>query len=192
VGGRAISSEPGTAAYEGEDVRPIFEGAVLEDRDTEPFAGSPVFWALLLLPLAAFLGVEGRFQLRERQARDPIGRRARGAGGNAGKRLAAAERAMRDGLVKDFYGQLARTFTSYVEERANLAATGMTHDELRAGLVAVGYHEDTVEAVITELENCDFARFAPAADVERQMKEALQRATQLVKRLEQTKPRSLP
>lgn len=192
VTGVALGSQPSAAALSGEDVRPIFEDSALESDRPEPLAQRPLYWALLLLPLAAFVAVEARFRLRRRDRQNPGQRLAKDAYGNAKKRLRAAERAVRDDLVKDFYGQISRTLIGYLEERANLPATGMTHDELRHAARQVGYEEALVDGVIVELENCDFARFAPQGSASNRMRETLERVSELLRKLEGVQPRRLP
>ncbi len=192
VQGPEIRRDEGGAAYEGEDIAPLFEGVSIRPHSRRPFAATPLFWIFVALPLAGLLLVETRYRLRRRAAADPQGRRYRGAHSNARKRLRAAEQAARDGLVKDFYGQLARALSGVVEERANLPVTGMTHDELRARMLDVGYGAPLVDRVITELENCDFARFAPAASADAQMRENLARVRGLIDELARVQPRRSP
>lgn len=189
--GARISKAGREAAFARRDVTPIFEAAPLERRSS-PFFGSVWFWLLVVLPVGGFGYVEFRHRRGVSDARNPERRRSKEAGVNARKRLKAAERAQRDKLVKDFFGQIARTFSSYFEERVNLPATGMTHEELRQGAVEAGYPTELVEAVVVELENCDFARFAPAASVEQQMRDALARAQELITKLEQASPKRKP
>ncbi|MCB9786800.1 MAG: protein BatD [Deltaproteobacteria bacterium] len=192
VTGRAMASESQTAALAGEDIEPIIEGHTLRRDERLQLLGTPLLWALILLPLAGWLGTEITWRLRARAAKDPAKRRSRGAHKNARMRLGLAREAMKAGLVKDFYGHLSRTLTSYFEERANVPAMGLTHDELREAAGRAGYPADLLEAVIVELENCDFARFAPAGSADAQMREAAARAQELLGRLDRVEPRRLP
>ena len=194
VTGEKVTGRSNAAALSGEDVRPIFgdDRAKLEAGAHEPLSSSPLYWALLGVPLFAFLGVEVRWRLGERDRRRPGQRAARGAYANAKKRLRAAEQALRDRLVKDFYGQISRTLIGYLEERANLPATGMTHDELRHASRDAGYGADLVDRLVVEMENCDFARFAPHGSAADKMRETLDRASALLKELDRIPPRRRP
>jgi hypothetical protein len=192
VTGRAMASTSETAALSGDDIGPIVEGHQLRRDERVELLGTPLLWALMLLPLGGWLGVEAAYRVRVRQARDPAKRRSRGAYKNAKMRLALARDAMKAGLVKDFYGHLSRTLTSYFEERANVPAMGLTHDELREAARQAGYPAELLDAVIVELENCDFARFAPAGSVDAQMREAAARVQELLGRLDGVDPRRLP
>jgi len=194
VTGDRVTGEQNAAALSGEDVRPIFgvDRATLEPGAREPLSSQPLYWGFLALPLLGFLLVEARWRLRERDRRHPGQRASRSAHANSKKRLRAAEQAMRDALVKDFYGQIARTLVGYLEERANIPATGMTHDEVRGAAREAGYPPDLVDRVIVEMENCDFARFAPHGSASDRMRETLDRTASLLGELDRVNPRRRP
>ncbi|MFT7580395.1 MAG: hypothetical protein ACI9MR_002066 [Myxococcota bacterium] len=192
VTGDAITDITGAASSSGESVRPLIETATLSQGHSGKLSDAAWFWLLLALPFFAFLFVEGRHWARRRRDRDPDGQRARSALAIAKKRLRAAEQAQRDGLVKDFYGQIARTLTGYLEDRANIPATGMTHDQLSTAAVEAGYPRPLVDAAIVEMENCDFARFAPSESATNRMRETRERAGELLTKLDATNPTRRP
>jgi len=192
VSGAAITPQSDQASALGEDVGPIVETATLSTTPAPALPRSPIYWAAMALPLIGFGLIELRHRRSQSDLRHPGARAARGAGQNAKKRLRAAEQALKDGLVKDFYGQLARTLTSYFEERANIPATGMTHQEVRQATRAAGYPADLADAWVVEMENCDFARFAPTGSAADKMREAIGRVSGLIDRLEKITPERRP
>lgn len=192
VTGEAIAAQSPSASALGEDVGPIFETARLAHGSDGALAESPLYWAVLAIPLAAFVALDLRARRRTRDQRHPSNRLAREASANARKRLRAAEQAMKDGLVKDFYGQLARTLASYLEEKANIPATGLTHAQVRATARHAGYPDDIVEQLVVEMENCDFARFAPSGAAADKMREAHGRIAALIAQLDHVEPTRRP
>jgi hypothetical protein len=192
VTGASVSREADQATALGEDVGPIIEVATLSRSAPSPLARSPLYWAALALPLLGWVLIEWRHRRGQSDRKHPGLRASREAAHNAKKRLRAAERAMKDGLVKDFYGHLARTLSSYLEERANIPATGMTHVEVRQAARAAGYPADLIDAWVVEMENCDFARFAPSGSASDRMREAAGRVAQLVDKLDQVQPERRP
>lgn len=192
VTGEAIATQFQSASALGEDVGPIFETASLTGGSDRPLGESPLYWAVLALPLAAFAALDLRARRRARDQRHPFGRLAREASTNARKRLRAAEQALKDGLVKDFYGQLARTLASYLEEKANIPATGLTHAQVRATARHAGYPDAMVEQLVIEMENCDFARFAPSGAAADKMREAHGRIAALIAQLDHVEPTRRP
>jgi len=192
VTGEAITGQQDDATAIGEDVGPIAESADLTGTRATPPAESPIYWSLVALPVVGWLFVELRFRRRRADRDNPGQRLSRGAGANAKKRLRAAEQALKDGLVKDFYGQLSRSLTSYLEERANIPATGMTHDQVRHAARQAGYPAELVDAVVVEMENCDFARFAPSGSAAEKMREAHARVSGVVDALDRIQPERRP
>ena len=192
VAGRALLDAAAGELLRGDDISAQIDGHQLVSQEREEVSSSWLFWLLLGVPFIGLLGVEGRYQLARARARDPEGRRSKGAFANARKRLDVAESLLKGGLVKDFYGHISRALLSYFEERANLPATGMTHDDLRTAATDVGYEPALVDEVIVELENSDFARFAPAASADERMKEALARVRDILARLERAAPKRRP
>ena len=194
VTGDRVTGDKSAAALSGEDVRPIFgvERAALEPGAHVPLSTLPLYWGFLALPLLGFMLVETRWRLRERDRKHPGQRASRSAHANSKKRLRAAEQAMRDKLVKDFYGQIARTLVGYLEERANIPATGMTHDEVRSAARDAGYPGELADRVIVEMENCDFARFAPHGSASERMRETLDRTAELLSQLDRVTPQRRP
>jgi len=189
VEGRALSDMPLTTSGDGQDIGPILTDPALTHHDMSHFAGSALFWMLILLPLGLLIAVEIGSAYRRRLARDPSARRARGAGKQAAKRLRRAQETLEAGDVKAFFGEVARTFIGYFEEKANIPATGLTRDALSREAERVGYPAELMEGVVAELENCDYARFAPAATMQTQMRETCDRAEKLLARLDKIKPR---
>ena len=192
VTGAAITPERDQALSLGEDVGPIVEQAELTRGKSGPLAQHPLYLAGLLLPLLGYGAFELMWRKKVHDTKNPTQRASRLAHTNAKKRLKAAESALRDGLVKDFYGQLSRTLTSYLEERANIPATGMTHSEVRQAARTAKYPQELVDRWVVEMENCDFARFAPSGSAAEKMKEAGQRVAALVDDLERIQPERRP
>jgi hypothetical protein len=187
-----LSSPISGAVPRGEDIGPTLHGVPLGQGGGTTWAGGLTFWLWLGLPLLGFGIVEGRARVAQHRSEHAGRHQERAAFGNGKKRLKLAEQALKEGLVGDFYDHVSRTFTAYFEERVNLGARGMTHDALRTSLVDTGYGDELISAVIVELENCDFARFAPSAHAEDRMHDALDRASRLLVRLDAVSPGRRP
>jgi len=192
VSGRAVGSSQDTNALVDDDIRPNVPTQELTDYvPLEPLKAA-WFWLLVGLPLLGVTGLELRHRVVAALGANPDKRRARGAHGKALKRLGLAEDAAKQGLVQDFYGQLDRCLSGYLEERVNIPVQGMTHDELRAACLEAGYSAELVQRLIDERDNCDFARFAPVSNVDASMKEASQRVRELLVALNAVSPRRRP
>ena len=189
VEGRRVGSAQDGEALDDDDIRPNVQQRELRNFEPLDPLKLPWVWALWLLPALGVVGSELRYRVRAVRDANPDKRRARGAYAQALKRLKLAESAASQGLVQDFYGQLDRCLGSYLTERANLPVQGMTHEELRAACREVGYSDEVITRLIDEIDNCDFARFAPVSNQEASMKEAQQRVADLLRDLNAVIPR---
>ena len=82
------------------------------------------------------------------------------------------------------YAELAGSIYEHIEARTGKPVRAMTNAELRAFMNEQGFDESTVSAVASELENCDFARFASAGAGQGEMSAALRRTRELLKAVE--------
>ncbi len=149
----------------------------LDARDT-PLHRSWWFLLALLLPPVGLLGAIGRDRYLAHVGATAGGRAARRAGGEAQAALARVPRE-----PSEAYAAVARALLVYLEARFGIAARGLTHAQLSDALRAEGVPDGLVRDLVSELENCDFARFAPAADVGA-VDAAVERATSLLDRIE--------
>jgi len=192
TGASAAASQTLDASILGEDVGPIFTDATLDSGAPQELGTNLVYWLGLGCVALAFVGVEFRSRRRRAERRSPGLRVSRDASANAHKRLKAAERTVKDGLTGDVYALLSRVLTAFLEERVNIPAAGLTHDQLRGAMARVGYQPELVEAVVAELEHCDFGRFAPGQSDLQRIRAMFNRVSELLSRLEAVDVRRLP
>jgi hypothetical protein len=184
----AIAGAGGAENVIGRDIRPPREiGAVSPALLAEAHRRSWFVW-LLLAPGLAFCGVVLVDWLRERLQRDTPRARLRRARGRARRRLRAAEHHIKAGRASKFFGEISRVLHEHVEERVGQPVSAMTRDELRTLLAAKNFPQATIDKLVGELENCDFARFAPSASGPGEMRAAIRRARELLREIEKVKP----
>ena len=172
----------------GRDIRPPREVPSLGSRMVARFYHSRAFLVALAAPAGIFLLVVLGDKLRERLRRDTPRARLRRARGRARKRLRIAELHIRGGRTAKFFGEVARILTEMIEERVGEPVSAMTREQLRDYLASRGFPEETVDALARELENCDFARFAPSASGPGEMRAALRRVRALLGAIERVRP----
>jgi hypothetical protein len=145
--------------------------------------------ALLAVPPVALVALVGVEWLRQLLRRETARSRLRRARSGARRRLKVAEALIRSGseqVAPAFFGELQRALYEHLEVVLGSPATGLTLAELQPFLVQRGVAEETARAVISELENCDFARFAPAAQGRDEMRAAVKRVRELLLAIERT------
>lgn len=167
-------------------LKPIVTGVSLSDRP-EP-GGGPSPWALAVLALtfAGWAGVEVRWRVQRRQASQAGSLRARRALSTARARLREAEAHLKAGRVSELFSATSGALLQYVDDRFGFGALGLTHEALRARLTERGVPDELAGALVAELENCDFARFAPASTRGDEARNALDRASHLLADIDST------
>jgi hypothetical protein len=172
------------------DLHGIRESVDLGEGGT-PLYRAALFWALVLSPpllyLLLFLG--GRLAAIRAHLRLRGEPRRRAA--QAWKRLREAERLLDAENADAFYAEIARVLGTFLEVKLGQPVRGLTLPELRATLAARAFPEGVVEAVLEEMENCDFGRFAPREGRREEMKNALARTRGLLDDLDRVRPAPL-
>lgn len=79
----------------------------------------------------------------------------------ARRRLAAAEKLLKQGSTADFYAEVARALTSFMEAKLDAPVAGLTRAELSEKLAAAGIEEAERARIGAVLETCDMGRYAP-------------------------------
>ena len=135
---------------------------------------------VLAMPPLLWLLVVIVHSVRRRWARDTPGSRRRRARANARRRLRIADYNIKANRPPAFFAECARAIYEHLEFRLGGKVESYTLDQLRALLVQRGFTRETSEAIVQELENCDFARFAPSASGPGEMKAAVRRVKTLL------------
>jgi hypothetical protein len=115
---------------------------------TGVLAAAPVAWLVITI------ACRRRAKLRSDQG---LARRRR-ARQRALKRLAAA---MKSAGEREQLAKLASALTAYVADRLNLPPAQVTPAEARAALTTIGVEEPVVRDIVSFLDACDAASYAP-------------------------------
>ena len=141
-------------------------------------AAPPALWLLVLVGDA----------LRRRLSRETARSKRRRARSSARRRLRVAEYHIKAQRPSAFFGECARVIYEHLEYRLGQKCEALTLGELKPFLEQRGFPKETAEAVVKELETCDFARFAPSASGPGEMRAALRRVRTLLGWIERARP----
>jgi hypothetical protein len=172
----------------GPQIRPIRNKSTVSSHISETLWRGKFAAALLVAPPAAWLLVLIGDALRRRLARETAGSKRRRARRSARRRMRVAEYHIKAQRPSAFFGECARVIYEHLEYRLGHKVEALTLGELRTHLEQNGFSRETAEAVVRELENCDFARFAPSASGPGEMRAALRRVRNLLGWIERAKP----
>jgi tetratricopeptide (TPR) repeat protein len=145
---------------------------------------SVTFWALQLVPLTiwALIVVVDRRRLRLRA--DPRLARFSTAGRSARRAIAAAEATLQAGDRTAFYDRLVHAMREYLSAKLDLPPGAVTADSVVERARGRGVPAEVADGLGELFASCERVRFAPAGEVDGDMRQALARAESLVRALE--------
>jgi hypothetical protein len=171
-----------------QQIRPIRKRNSVRSRVGDRLWRGRLSLVLLATPPGLWLMVLVGDALRRRLASETAGSKRRRARRSARRRLRVAEYHIKAQRPSAFFGECARVIYEHLEYRLGAKVEALTLGELREHLVQRGFQRETAEAVVKELENCDFARFAPSASGPGEMRAALRRVRALLGLIEKARP----
>ncbi|MEE9292881.1 MAG: BatD family protein, partial [Acidobacteriota bacterium] len=153
---------------------------------SRPFYGAAWFTLLLLIPVAADVGIFAFALRRDHWRANARFRKQRRARRTARRRLKEASRRMIPTMSRAFYASLAQALTEYVADKFNTPAAGLTHQLIEELFSSRGVPEHLRRSFHRTLESCDFARFAPGAADAQQMTRVLKGAEETLAALDRS------
>ncbi|MCA9728971.1 MAG: BatD family protein, partial [Candidatus Eisenbacteria bacterium] len=183
---------PGEVTRTGWDLRTIRTTTELQRAGADALWASSRFWIVQAVPLA-LLGAA--WLLRRRRA-DQLrnwsqiqGRKAPGKLRKTLRELAAAAATIE---IDEGYARLESALSEYLQSRLGFSLSGRRRDELRATLEARGVGAESIGRMVSVLERCDYARFAPGGDAHAAFASVIQDAESALAGIEQARPAPAP
>ncbi len=136
---------------------------------------TPLFLVVNSLPVLLLAGTVLLRRRREKLLADVGYARARGAARVARKRLAKAKALAQVQCAGEFYAEVYQVLTSYIADKLNISPHGLTTESIAELLRQRAADDKLVADVSRVIEECDFARFAPASltqqDIDRSLEQ---------------------
>lgn len=127
----------------------------------EFFIGSGIFWLLaLMIVLLALLLWAVLKNVAERRA-DIVGTKHRKANKMALRRLRIAGNLLKQNKYSEFYEELHNALLGYVSDKLNMPVSELSKDRMSEVLLLNGVQESYVLELMTILDSCEYARYAP-------------------------------
>lgn len=176
-----------------EDIRYIALGDGHLKKNGVFFAGSLLFYVLMVTITLILLLVD--YLLRRRRARlaDVAGSRNRRANRVARARLRQAEDYLHKNLGGAYYEELHKALMGYVSDKLLIPAADLSKDTISEKLRERNVRDESVSALIRLIDQCEFARYAPAseqAQMENEYNEAVRVISDIEGQLKNPKPGS--
>lgn len=167
----------------GSDIRYIHEGHESFYRTDNFFLYSLPFFLGIFLPILLFIGfVIGRNRYMEMN-KDALAVKKRKATSMAKKRLKIAHQSIAAGNKEVFYTELLNALNGYFSDKFSIPLADLSRDSITADLTQKNVKPGTIAMVNKTLDDCEFARFAPAT-VTGNLEEVYSSAVKLITLLE--------
>lgn len=146
--------------------------------------GSLQYFGLLAALVGALTALTVWLRRRFERNADVAGTRNRTARKKANKHLRAAEKALATADHNAFYSALSQALRGYFADKLARDAAALTNETILTALAERGLSDELQAKTKALLEDCDFARFAPAHDAGQREKD-LARASELLNSIDQ-------
>ncbi len=125
------------------------------------FFASATYFIIVVLIICFYFLFEKFLSKRVQKNRDIAGVRNRKANKVAKARLKAAGLLLKEGLYSAFYEELHRAVLGYTSDKLNLSLSDMSRDKIEESLISRGVKEDNINELLSLIEQCEYARYAP-------------------------------
>lgn len=182
-GGVSFSgSGPEQVVYTASDLRYLHSSGELA-RKGAFFVLSPLFWVLTVLPVAvlAVLFALNRKKLHDNANMSLV--KSRKANKMARRRLARAAKFIKADKREAFFDEVMRAMWGYLSDKLMLSLSELTKDNAREKMAGHGIDSAAAEEFMALLDECEFARYAPAS-VAATMQDVYKRAAEVIEKID--------
>ncbi|MDP3916042.1 MAG: BatD family protein [Bacteroidota bacterium] len=147
----------------GKDIRFIKQNKSKLKPKGSSFYGTLEFYAIYLLSLIAFavVFVLNRKKIKESANIDLV--RNKRANKVALKRLKAAAGFLKHNQAENFYESVIKALWGYLSDKLSIPVAELNREKASSTLTAKGINQEVVNELMKIIDDCEFARYAPAA-----------------------------
>jgi tetratricopeptide (TPR) repeat protein len=162
-GGAQVYNPKHEIQTEENDIRYIKTGDLKLQAVNDEFFASWKHYGLLALIAFLFIGfVMGRNNYLKSQS-DVVGVKQKRAIKIARKQLALAEKFKNENKQDAFYNEVLTALNSYISFKLNIPVADLSKDNITQNLTKRNVSIETTNKLISTLNDCEYARYAPAA-----------------------------
>ena len=166
-----------------EDIRFIKQNEVKLTPRGSFFFGTPGYWLFYLIPALVFI-VFFVIYCKQIAANANVAKvRTRKANKVAVKRLKLAGKLLTDNKKDAFYDEVLKALWGYVSDKLSIPMSRLSKDNIEEELRNYGVDDTLIAEFLKVLDNCEFARFAPA-DANQGMDKIYAEALDIISKME--------
>lgn len=155
-------SGPEKVTYTGSDLRYLHKSGSLSEKGSF-FVLSPLFWVLTIMPIAILGALTVVYRKRMYDNANVNLVKSRKANKAARKRLKQAAKYIAEDKREAFFDEVMRALWGYLSDKLTLPLSELTKDNARDKMSEHGVPTEVADEFMTLLEECEFARYAPAS-----------------------------
>jgi hypothetical protein len=181
-----LMSAPAGSAVQvlGKDIRYIKADVTALENHANYLHKSGLFWSFQMIPMVCLI-VAWQVRKRKLALEGDVGlERKRRSRSEAKKRLLGARSLVESDGVS-FYAEIRRALAAFLADRVNLEIQELTSVQARDVLEEHSVESLVIENVVSVLDTCDFARFAPGGGGTEDRVTLLEKVESLIDTLEQ-------
>jgi hypothetical protein len=167
-----------------DDIEFIKLDTKLDQKASNSFVGSIIFWVLYILP---FLFLGGLFLMKRAKdadlAMDPVLKRQKKAQKEAQKRLETANQHLQANNSRAFYDEVSKAMLGYVCDKLRIPKSELTKDNVKGKLESMSVEEEDINRYMKIIHNCEMALFA-GMDNASAMKETYDNCLEVLAKIE--------
>lgn len=171
--------------YLGKDIRFIKNNSGLFRKSGNYFSTRRSFYSAYIFALALFFGVLVVRREHIRRNSDLTSVKNRKAAKVAVKRLKIAGTFLKDGPADKFHEEILKAIWGYLSDKLNIPVSELTRINAIDALRGRGIAEDEINNLISVLDKCEFARFAPSS-AEGEAEKIYEGASRVIRTVENT------
>ncbi len=166
----------------GEDIRYINVKNLSLSRGVSFFVASPLYWIIVvLIVMAGYVSYRIMAGIVRKRG-DVAGRKSRKANKIAKLRLQTANALLKQKLYSAFYEELHRAIMGYVADKFSMSFSDMSKENISEYVSSRGVDSEVAERLVSLIDACEFARYAPEAsyeEMDKHYREAIEIITSL-------------
>jgi predicted peroxiredoxin len=150
----------------GEDIRFIKTGNVSLNERGDFFYGSLSYWLFYIIPALVLAVVLIACRKQAAANANVAMTRTKKANKVATKRMKAAGKLLAENNKAAFYDEVLKALWGYISDKLNIPVSQLTKDNVAEKLAASGVSNELTDELLSALNECEFARFAPGDEGE--------------------------
>ncbi len=147
------------------------------------FFGSGLFYLGLIMPFVLFFAFIFVRRKRIEQNKDVVAVKSRKATKMAKKQLLVAEKHLKSNNKELFYVEIFKALYGYLSNKLNIPTANLNKETITDSLKIKNVSETTIQQLLSTLDNCEFAHYAPSA-VSGDLKNIYDNTVQLITKIE--------